>query len=84
MPFKVSHRPRVADVCLGAEHVCLHVHEDEKDGTDRKQLIFILGGQERAQLQRDAATPDPLTHTPQNPGDVAGKFLQIHEKNALS
>ncbi|XP_045916977.1 chromogranin-A [Micropterus dolomieu] len=39
------------------------------------QEIAIQGGQERAQLQRDAATPDPLTHTPQNPGDVADRSM---------
>ncbi|XP_039981544.1 chromogranin-A [Xiphias gladius] len=39
------------------------------------QEVAVQGGQERAQLQRDAATPDPTTQTPQTTDDVADRSM---------
>lgn len=39
------------------------------------QEIAVQGGQERAELQRDAATADPTTQAPQTAGDVADRSM---------
>ncbi|AWP19844.1 putative chromogranin-A [Scophthalmus maximus] len=40
------------------------------------QEIAVQGGQERAQLQRDAAAPlDPVTETPPTPGDASDRSM---------
>ncbi|GAA6235161.1 chromogranin-A [Lates japonicus] len=39
------------------------------------QEIAVEGGQERAQLQSDAATPDPATQTPQATDDAADRSM---------
>ncbi|XP_070782017.1 chromogranin-A-like isoform X2 [Enoplosus armatus] len=39
------------------------------------QEIAVQGGQEREMLQRDAATPDPTTQTPQTAGDVSDRSM---------
>ncbi|KAM9339531.1 uncharacterized protein ABDE67_017176 [Symphorus nematophorus] len=39
------------------------------------QEIAVQGGQERSQLQRDAATSDPTTQTPQTASDLADRSM---------
>ncbi|XP_040920468.1 chromogranin-A isoform X2 [Toxotes jaculatrix] len=39
------------------------------------QEIALQGGQEKAQLQRDAATPDPTTQTPQTTDDASDRSM---------
>ncbi|XP_071335009.1 chromogranin-A-like [Trachinotus anak] len=39
------------------------------------QEIALQGGQERAQLQRDVATPDTTTQTPQTTDDIADRSM---------
>ncbi|KAG8011203.1 Chromogranin-A [Nibea albiflora] len=39
------------------------------------QAIAVQGGQDRAQLQREAVTLDPMTQTPRTAGDIADRSM---------